>query len=271
MALPSSVIDRIALSVFLLGGPYTFFYEFYIVSGHYFGDQYPSWIYFHVCIGMFGMLETYWNLYYVNITSNIVPQSLWTKPKDQTDGKKCMKCAIGVPPRSHHCKLCDKCILKRDHHCWFAATCIGHNNHRYYVVMILYVWIAAVYANLYNLQFNMYHIRTFGDLAVTLAGPHVGLLLGWYTAYDFYIRVMTALGVYFLVMFTWLLGLQLVQLQHGQTQYEWKKKIEQYDRGLKFNLKAIVGQRVIAVWFLPWISSPLLSNGMDYTRGEKMD
>ena len=38
-----------------------------------------------------------------------------------------------MPPRSHHCILCRKCILARDHHCFFTGSCVGLSNQRYFV------------------------------------------------------------------------------------------------------------------------------------------
>ena len=29
----------------------------------------------------------------------------------------CKKCISPKPPRSHHCSVCNKCVLKMDHHC----------------------------------------------------------------------------------------------------------------------------------------------------------
>jgi palmitoyltransferase len=29
----------------------------------------------------------------------------------------CKKCLGPKPPRTHHCSLCNKCVLKMDHHC----------------------------------------------------------------------------------------------------------------------------------------------------------
>lgn len=44
--------------------------------------------------------------------------------------KACVLCAIPKPPlRSHHCKICGKCVATFDHHCGFLATCIGERNH----------------------------------------------------------------------------------------------------------------------------------------------
>ncbi len=37
--------------------------------------------------------------------------------------KWCEKCEQNQPPRAHHCKVCDVCVLKRDHHCFFTGKC----------------------------------------------------------------------------------------------------------------------------------------------------
>lgn len=29
----------------------------------------------------------------------------------------CKKCLSPKPPRTHHCSVCNRCILKMDHHC----------------------------------------------------------------------------------------------------------------------------------------------------------
>ena len=55
----------------------------------------------------------------------------------------CDKCKLPKPPRSHHCKVCDVCILKRDHHCYFANTCIGFYNQRYFVIFAFYMGLGC--------------------------------------------------------------------------------------------------------------------------------
>lgn len=55
--------------------------------------------------------------------------------------KACLLCAISKPPlRSHHCKICTKCVATFDHHCGFLATCIGERNHvRFWIFVSLNV------------------------------------------------------------------------------------------------------------------------------------
>ena len=55
----------------------------------------------------------------------------------------CDKCKMNQPPRAHHCKICQKCILKRDHHCFFTGTCIGYYNQRFFVMLVFYLMVAS--------------------------------------------------------------------------------------------------------------------------------
>lgn len=42
----------------------------------------------------------------------------------------CKKCIAPKPPRTHHCSVCNRCVLKMDHHCrilqpWFTFTLLN--------------------------------------------------------------------------------------------------------------------------------------------------
>ncbi len=40
------------------------------------------------------------------------------------------------PPRTHHCSVCDTCVLRMDHHCPWIDTCVGARNHTHFFLFL---------------------------------------------------------------------------------------------------------------------------------------
>ena len=59
--------------------------------------------------------------------------------------KKCKKCAMIKPLRTHHCSICNCCVFKMDHHCPWINNCIGQNNHRYFLLFIIHLFLYAFF------------------------------------------------------------------------------------------------------------------------------
>ncbi|XP_058124268.1 palmitoyltransferase ZDHHC16 [Anopheles ziemanni] len=57
----------------------------------------------------------------------------------------CKKCISPKPPRTHHCSVCNRCVLKMDHHCPWLNNCVGYNNHRYFFLYMLYTSIGTLF------------------------------------------------------------------------------------------------------------------------------
>ncbi|XP_041986881.1 palmitoyltransferase ZDHHC16 [Aricia agestis] len=51
----------------------------------------------------------------------------------------CKKCISPKPPRTHHCSVCDRCILAMDHHCPWLNNCVGYYNARYFYLYMIYM------------------------------------------------------------------------------------------------------------------------------------
>lgn len=260
---PKSTNDRVAFSVFVLGPHLYLWYEMFIVLPFY-HKEYSALVYWHYMVAVIIYINCFGNLYRM-ITTNIAMET-GLPPTDQPNKdetwKHCPECYTYSPPRSHHCKLCNICVLKRDHHCWFAGYCVGFWNHRFYLMTILYAWIAAVYGNLFNWSFVIhemggYSIGTF----FCLGFPHMAFAIGSLSLYELFVAAMTFLGYFFTAMLTWLIQVQVTQIQRGQTKYERKVNIRVYDKGWRYTVREVLGERWYLVWLCPWLSSPILGDG----------
>ncbi|KAJ7500311.1 DHHC palmitoyltransferase-domain-containing protein [Mycena galericulata] len=57
---------------------------------------------------------------------------------------KCRKCGQSKPERTHHCRICNRCVLKYDHHCPVRVNqCVGLHNERHFVMFMGYLVISC--------------------------------------------------------------------------------------------------------------------------------
>uniref|UniRef100_F6UMH6 Palmitoyltransferase n=1 Tax=Ciona intestinalis TaxID=7719 RepID=F6UMH6_CIOIN len=70
-------------------------------------------------------------------------------PKDKNDTKYlqfCQVCQGYKPPRAHHCRKCERCVLKMDHHCPWINNCCGHFNHTNFVLFVFFAPVGCMHA-----------------------------------------------------------------------------------------------------------------------------
>ncbi|XP_066474974.1 palmitoyltransferase ZDHHC16 isoform X3 [Tiliqua scincoides] len=60
----------------------------------------------------------------------------------------CRKCITPKPARTHHCSICNRCVLKMDHHCPWLNNCVGHYNHRYFFSFCLFMTMGCIYSSI---------------------------------------------------------------------------------------------------------------------------
>ena len=60
-------------------------------------------------------------------------------------GRSCVTCKDIKPARTHHCQICNRCVFKMDHHCPWVNNCLGLENHRYFLLFIMYLFLGSAW------------------------------------------------------------------------------------------------------------------------------
>ncbi|XP_054454520.1 palmitoyltransferase ZDHHC16B isoform X1 [Anoplopoma fimbria] len=109
-------------------------------------STYPLyWIVWHLSCGHWLLIMVVFHYYKATTTSP------GHSPKDKIHIPSvsiCKKCITPKPPRTHHCSICNTCVLKMDHHCPWLNNCVGHFNHRYFFSFCLYMTLGCLYCSI---------------------------------------------------------------------------------------------------------------------------
>lgn len=157
----------------------------------------------------------------------------------------CIQCKRYSPPRSHHCSLCNKCILKHDHHCFVAASCVGYRNLRHFTVFVSYAAVATVFAIVHALPYAYYNVIpkvSYPDLFYPIA-----VLRGVFGYVDFIDMILIVLGwmlLNYLIFSIYTLIRVFKLISTGRTSYEVTNRLNILDvRCVQAKLKAVFGRR----------------------------
>ncbi|KFP83047.1 putative palmitoyltransferase ZDHHC16, partial [Apaloderma vittatum] len=133
----------------------------------------PAWICWHLAYGHWNLIMIVFHYYMAITTSPGHPP----QAKDNLTGISiCRKCIAPKPARTHHCSICNRCVLKMDHHCQAAwlNNCVGHYNHRYFFSFCLFMTMGCIYCSISGWEMfrDAYAAIEFGRRALSLGLFH---------------------------------------------------------------------------------------------------
>uniref|UniRef100_UPI00358EF877 palmitoyltransferase ZDHHC16-like isoform X1 n=2 Tax=Myxine glutinosa TaxID=7769 RepID=UPI00358EF877 len=168
---------------------------------------------------------------------------------DRSKVSTCKKCFSPRPPRTHHCSVCNRCILKMDHHCYWMNNCVGHFNHRYFYSFCTFTSLGCIYCCVTStpLAMEAYAVQK----STTEQGHRNGLLLYMWVLCSGVSVLLTALTLWHTRLLT--RGVTSVErLQNQQNQEELRNKDKFfrniYDHGALENWKRFLGVRCNRDW-----------------------
>ncbi|XP_063818413.1 palmitoyltransferase ZDHHC16 isoform X2 [Pseudophryne corroboree] len=105
----------------------------------------PAWICWHLAYGHWNLVMIVFHYYKAITTPPGYPPQF---QKDIPCVSVCRKCIAPKPARTHHCSICNRCVLKMDHHCPWLNNCVGHYNHRYFFSFCLFMTMGCIYCSI---------------------------------------------------------------------------------------------------------------------------
>ncbi|XP_010712909.1 palmitoyltransferase ZDHHC16 isoform X2 [Meleagris gallopavo] len=105
----------------------------------------PAWICWHLAYGHWNLIMIVFHYYKAITTSPGHPPQA---KNDLTGVSICRKCIAPKPARTHHCSICNRCVLKMDHHCPWLNNCVGHYNHRYFFSFCFFMTMGCIYCSI---------------------------------------------------------------------------------------------------------------------------
>lgn len=259
--------DKVAFSFTHFGLVGISLFQLFVVLPIYHEPNTAMYI-FHILAGLFIFIQVFTNMYSMILSNSTVRSSSMNLPSVLRPGwYYCHVCQMNSPPRSHHCPVCEVCVIKRDHHCVFTGNCVGFQNHRYFMLMVLYLWIGCVYVILFNLDyyFNVLGHPSF-TLILKLIFPGLAWTLGYVTMFELSILIVSGVNCMAMFLFTCLLGFQFFFITRGQTQFECKKKIREYTLSFSENWKIVLGEKWYLTMLSAYINSKLPGDGTDFKK-----
>ncbi|KAH8407015.1 hypothetical protein KR222_004146 [Zaprionus bogoriensis] len=186
----------------------------------------------------------------------------------------CTHCQMLVPPRTWHCRLCNRCMLKRDHHCNVTANCIGHRNQRYFVALLLHLTLGCLASFGYNvLHLIVVRMPIVGD-PIALFASFEGFDATFMSSLEVDASMLiingavVKLSLFALVLVAGQLGFQVFLIARGSSMFDiWNTN---YNLGFWTNVRLVLGKRMFWTLVSPLIASPQPHDGTQWQQPKEI-
>lgn len=167
----------------------------------------------------------------------------------------CDKCDTIKLIRSHHCSICNQCVIKMDHHCPWINNCIGLNNHRYFLLFLFYAHLYLIYSLALGILVYIYN-HPYSKKELYRVSTIINMICLFMTS--------------FFIMWQWvfaLKGITTVEYWMKRTGKNENENIKDYSFwDWRDNLMVVFGTKsILSILFAPSIKR-LGLNGTEWTK-----
>ncbi|VWU50425.1 palmitoyltransferase, putative [Hepatocystis sp. ex Piliocolobus tephrosceles] len=172
----------------------------------------------------------------------------------------CKKCFLKKIRRSHHCSICNKCIIKMDHHCLWINNCVGLYNQKFFILLTFYAFLMCCNCSV----IIIYKIATCINTQPRVKSPKCLL-----PKKDIILIIVNTIISIIFGMFNFVMLVdQYYAIKTNTTGIEILKKIKRPSKPFKESLIEVFGHPFSYLWFFP-IDGDILTN--NFVMKEKLD
>jgi hypothetical protein len=95
---------------------------------------------------IFFLLSSYVKPGYVEQTLDMIEMLKIGNDKNIDLENFCFYCKVIKSIKTFHCMICGKCVEKFDHHCVYINNCLGYRNHKYFILLIVFLILYVISA-----------------------------------------------------------------------------------------------------------------------------
>eukprot|EP00421_Protoceratium_reticulatum_P067891 CAMPEP_0168429326 /NCGR_PEP_ID=MMETSP0228-20121227/37313_1 /TAXON_ID=133427 /ORGANISM="Protoceratium reticulatum, Strain CCCM 535 (=CCMP 1889)" /LENGTH=274 /DNA_ID=CAMNT_0008443409 /DNA_START=77 /DNA_END=899 /DNA_ORIENTATION=- len=177
----------------------------------------------------------------------VVPPNWGFYMGDETKRRRyCKMCNVWKPDRTHHCSMCNRCILNMDHHCPWINNCVGFYNRKFFIQLLIYVFITLVMVVLLTIPKLVFVIRNLTDKK--------GVHDTWYCVKAAVIAIAFCMSLMLIFTLWNFINFHLKLVSENYTTIENLEKEEgaksKFDVGRTRNREQVYGANVW-LWWLP--------------------
>jgi len=171
------------------------------------------------------------------------------RKKKDTQYRYCATCEIYKPDRTHHCRICQRCILRMDHHCPWIMNCVGFMNYKFFLLFLIYILACCIHVLVSMFPRLYYAFRPMLDYKYFFARDLPVIL-----SYGSCFVLMFAIGG-FLCMHLYLTASAMSTIEYKEkknvqeTKHRFNVAHLKFDKGMYNNLVNVFGP--IYMWLLP--------------------